>query len=130
MRQRLGKQNPFENISDQYAGFFSIPEISKSGQIAEFFDQRGYACVEKSQLTEEKATELAIEINAEEVVEAIDDDGVREVWKVSFISLCFFNLPSSDFIIVSWATNILWSNESQFDPTWLKCDIGWCRIYS
>ena len=57
-------------------------EIAKSGQIAEFFDQRGYACVEKSTLTEEKATELAIEINAEEVVESIDDDGVREVWKV------------------------------------------------
>ena len=57
-------------------------EIAKSGQIAEHFDQRGYACVEKSNLTEDKATELAIEINAEEVVEGIDDDGVREVWKV------------------------------------------------
>jgi hypothetical protein len=34
-------------------------------------------------LNEEKATELAIEINAEEVIESIDDDGVREVWKVS-----------------------------------------------
>ncbi len=61
----------------------SIPEIAKSGQIAEYFDQRGYACVEKSNITEEKATELAIEINAEEVIEAIDDDGEREVWKVS-----------------------------------------------
>jgi hypothetical protein len=39
--------------------------------------------VEKSNITEEKATELAIEINAEEVIQAIDDDGVREVWKVS-----------------------------------------------
>jgi transcriptional/translational regulatory protein YebC/TACO1 len=62
--------------------FSSISEIAKSGQISEYFDQRGYACVEKAKLTEEKATELAIEINAEEVVEAIDDDGVREVWKV------------------------------------------------
>lgn len=63
----------------------SIPEIAKSGQIAEYFDQRGYACIEKANVTEEKATELAIEINAEEVIEAVDDDGERTVWKVSFI---------------------------------------------
>jgi len=60
-------------------------ELAKSGQIAEFFDQRGYVCIEKSNVNEEKATELAIEINAEEVVQAIDDDGEREVWKVSEI---------------------------------------------
>jgi transcriptional/translational regulatory protein YebC/TACO1 len=58
-------------------------ELAKSGQIAEFFDQRGYVCIEKSNVNEEKATELAIEINAEEVVESIDDDGERPVWKVS-----------------------------------------------
>jgi len=69
------------NYLNKNAAKIGIPEIAKSGQIAEYFDQRGYACVEKSNITEEKATELAIEINAEEVISAIDDDGVREVWK-------------------------------------------------
>lgn len=69
------------NYLNRNAAKIGIPEVLKAGQMAEFFDQRGYACVEKSQLTEEKATELAIEINAEEVVESIDDDGDREVWK-------------------------------------------------
>ena len=81
--------------------------------MAEFFDQRGYACVEKSQLTEEKATELAIEINAEEVVESIDDDGDREVWKVNFSkkNFVFFDFKRAN-VSVSRATNILRSNES------------------
>lgn len=60
----------------------SIMEVAKSGMIAEHFDQHGYACIEKGQISEEKATELAIEINAEEVISSIDDDGEREVWKV------------------------------------------------
>ncbi|CAF0825789.1 unnamed protein product [Adineta ricciae] len=63
------------------AAKIGIPEVAKGGQIAEYFDQRGYACIEKANVTEDKATELAIEINAEEVVESVDDDGVREVWK-------------------------------------------------
>ncbi|CAF0896740.1 unnamed protein product [Adineta steineri] len=69
------------NYLNKSAAKIGIPEIAKGGQIAEFFDQRGYACIEKANITEEKATELAIEINAEEVIESIDDDGVREVWK-------------------------------------------------
>lgn len=69
------------NYLSRNAAKMGILEVAKSGQIAEHFDQRGYACVEKSQLNEDKATELAIEINAEEVIESIDDDGVTEVWK-------------------------------------------------
>ncbi|CAF1023810.1 unnamed protein product [Rotaria sp. Silwood1] len=69
------------NYLNKNAAKIGIPEIAKSGQIAEYFDQRGYACIEKSNITEEKATELAIEINAEEVIESIDDDGERTVWK-------------------------------------------------
>ncbi|CAF2751901.1 unnamed protein product [Rotaria sp. Silwood2] len=69
------------NYLNKNAAKIGIPEIAKSGQIAEYFDQRGYACIEKSNIDEEKATELAIEINAEEVIQAIDDDGEREVWK-------------------------------------------------
>lgn len=69
------------NYLNRNAVKIGIPEIAKSGQIAEHFDQRGYACIEKSNISEEKATELAIEINAEEVISSIDDDGEREVWK-------------------------------------------------
>ncbi|CAF3038023.1 unnamed protein product [Rotaria socialis] len=69
------------NYLNKSAAKIGIPEISKSGQIAEYFDQRGYACIEKADITEDKATELAIEINAEEVIEALDDDGERTVWK-------------------------------------------------
>jgi len=69
------------NYLNKNAAKIGIPEINKSGQIAEYFDQRGYACIEKASCNEDKATELAIEINAEEVIESVDDDGVREVWK-------------------------------------------------
>ncbi|CAF5175403.1 unnamed protein product, partial [Rotaria magnacalcarata] len=69
------------NYLNKSAAKIGIPEIAKSGQIAEYFDQRGYACIEKADITEDKATELAIEINAEEVIEALDDDGERTVWK-------------------------------------------------
>jgi hypothetical protein len=87
MQLKLGKLNRLHQLKSDDHLYLSIPEIAKSGQIAEFFDQRGYACIEKTNITEEKATELAIEINAEEVISAIDDDGEREVWKVSLISL-------------------------------------------
>ena len=80
---------------------FSIPEVAKGGQIAEYFDQRGYACIEKANVSEEKATELAIEINAEEVVSSIDDDGEREVWKVSDI-MPTYSLISLEIIIDSF----------------------------
>jgi len=69
------------NQMNKLALKIGIPEVMKSGQLSEFFDHRGYVCVEKSTFDEEKATEMAIEINAEEVVETLDDDGVREVWK-------------------------------------------------
>ena len=89
MRLKLGKL--IKNKITKNISLLSILEVAKSGQIAEYFDQRGYACVEKSNITEEKATELAIEINAEEVIEAIDDDGEREVWKVS-LNVVFFSV--------------------------------------
>ncbi|CAF1137823.1 unnamed protein product [Rotaria sordida] len=70
------------NYLNKNAAKIGIPEIAKSGQIAEYFDQRDYACIEKSNTNEEKGTKLAIEINAEEVIQAIDDDDdEREVWK-------------------------------------------------
>jgi len=69
------------NQMNKLAMKIGIPEVMKSGQLSEFFDHRGYVCVEKSAFDEEKATEMAIEINAEEVIEGVDDDGVREVWK-------------------------------------------------
>lgn len=75
--------------------------MAKGGQIAEYFDQRGYACIEKANVSEEKATELAIEINAEEVVSSIDDDGEREVWKVSDI-MPTYSLISLKIIIDSF----------------------------
>ena len=107
-------------------------DIAKSGQIAEFFDQRGYACVEKSSLTEEKATELAIEINAEEVIESIDDDGVREVWKVSpgfhgrSIQHAFLFLHHA----VSRSTHVRWADESESNSTGLRSDIRRLGVYS
>lgn len=108
---------------------FSVGEIAKGGQIAEFFDQRGYACIEKANISEEKATELAIEINAEEVISAIDDDGEREVWKVSYIIV---HTPSSfsKSSSVSWSTDILRANESQSNSTRLYSDIRWIGISS
>lgn len=76
--------------------------------------------MEKSNITEDKATELAIEINAEEVIESIDDDGEREVWKVRLILLRRKKRSISKFsILVSWSTNIFWSNESSFNSTGL-----------
>lgn len=106
---------------------FSIPEVAKSGQIAEYFDQRGYACIEKTNVSEEKATELAIEINAEEVISSIDDDGEREVWKVRVSSPLIF---LRNHFSVSWSTGILRSNESQSHSTWLYSHIRWIGIYS
>ncbi|CAF1144304.1 unnamed protein product [Rotaria sordida] len=62
------------NYLNKNAAKIGIPEIAKSVQIAEYFDQHGYSCIEKSNTNEEKGTKLAIEINAEEVIQAIDDD--------------------------------------------------------
>ncbi|CAF0873196.1 unnamed protein product [Didymodactylos carnosus] len=68
------------NQLNKVAAKLGIMKVSTSGPLMEYFDHRGYACVDKSIFDEEKATELAIEINAEEVTTGYDDN-MNEAWK-------------------------------------------------
>ena len=130
MASKSGKVNRIDR-SSLISIACRITEIAKGGPIAEFFDQRGYACVEKSQLTEEKATELAIEINAEEVAEGIDDDGVREVWKVSrFHRGCLPQCHLRYFIAVSGSTDVRRPNESGSRSARPHCHVRRRWVYS